>query len=114
MVIEQVVVLFDNIGNFCRGKAFCQYFGLRLDFLHEIAVLVHNFPDLPLQIRPNLLLILNDVLCLVQLSFQILNLILELTLSIVFILLEVCQHLLEDQDLRLSFVSLLRNLIDLS
>ena len=113
MVGHQVVILFNHIRHLCRGKALGQNLRLRLDLLHEVTVLVDRLANLTLQVRPNLLLILNDVLCLVQLCLQILDLIFKLTHLIILVLFEVGQQLLEDEDLGLAVVALFRDLVDL-
>ena len=69
--------------------------------------MVNDLANLTLQVRPYLLLILDNVLSFVQLGFQIVDVRFELSDLVIFILLKVCQHLLVDQDLSLIRLFLL-------
>ena len=90
MVIQQIIVLFHDIGNFCRCQALRENLGLGLHFLHEIRVFINDFANFTLQVCPNFLLVLNYVLSFVKLGFQIVNLGLKFRDLIILILLEVC------------------------
>lgn len=59
---EQVVVLFDDVGNFSGRQAVREDLCLGFNLLHQFRVLMNDFSDLTLQVSPNFLLILNDVL----------------------------------------------------
>ena len=99
VVIDQSVVLFDDVGDLGGCETVGEDLCLRLYFLHKVAVFRDHLADFPLQVCPNLLLVLYDVLCLVQLVFQIINLVFVLFASVLLLLFEVCQHLLKDEDL---------------
>ena len=113
MIRYQVVILLDDVGDFGVGEAVSEDFCLSLHLLHQVTILVHHFANLALQIRPDFLLILDDILRLVELILQILHLVLQLTHLVVLILLKIGQELLEDENLGLPFVSLLRQLLHL-
>ena len=113
MVVDQVVVLLHHVGDLCCGEAISQNLGLRFHFLHQIRIFVHDFADLALQVRPNFLFVLDDVLRLVEFVLEVVNLFLKLLHLIAFLLLEVGEHLLEDQYLGLVIFSLLQKVINL-
>jgi len=74
---------------------------------------VHHFSDFALKISPDLLLVLDDVLSFIELVFQIINLLFEILDLVIFLLLEISEHLLEDEDLRLVVLPRFQQLIDL-
>ena len=113
VVVDQVVVLLHHVGDLCCGEAISQNLGLRFHFLHQIRIFVHDFADLALQVRPNFLFVLDDVLRLVEFVLEVVNLLLKLLHLIAFLLLEVGEHLLEDQYLGLVIFSLLQKVINL-
>jgi len=111
MVIDQVVVLLDHVADLGSCQAVGQDLRLRLHLAHQFAVRADDLANLPLQVGPNLLFVLDDVLGLVQLVLQVLDFFFELAHLVVLILLEVGQHLLEDEDLRLGLIPLPPDLI---
>ena len=62
MIVQKVVVLFDNVGDFGRSQTVCEDLRLSLHFLHQLRVFVDHFADLSFQVGPYLLLILDNVL----------------------------------------------------
>ena len=84
-----------------------------LHLLHQVRVFVDNFANLTLQVCPDLFFVLNDVLSFVQFGLQIIDLRLQLRNLIILILLEICEHLLLNQDLRLICLPFLVQVVDL-
>jgi len=113
VVAKQVVVLFDHIGHFGLGEAVGKDFGLRLYLGHQVRVLVDDLPDLALQVGPDLFFVLDDVLSFVELVLQVVYLVLQVLDLVVLLLLEVCKHLLKDQDLGLVALPLLKQSVNL-
>ena len=107
MIVEQVIILLHNIGDLCGSQAVRQDLCLSFYLLHEVRVLVHNFANFALQIRPDFLLVLDDVFSFVKLGLQIIYLLFELFHLITLLLFEVCKHLFKDQNLCLIIFTLL-------
>ena len=106
MIVNESVVLLHNIGDLGRCKTVSQNLCLSLDLLHELRVFRNDLSNLALKVCPDFLLVLYDVLCLIKLVLQIVNLVLQLFDLVVLLLLEVRKHLLEDENLGLTFITL--------
>ena len=74
---------------------------------------MNHFANLSLQARPYVFFVLDDELCALELVFEFLELLGELLNRLRFLLLDLLEHLLGDQGLSLSLISLVYGLAKL-
>ena len=70
MVLDQISVLLDDVGDFGLGKAVSQNSSFCLHLMVQFRVLFDDFGDFTFEIRPNLLFELDYVLGFIQLVFE--------------------------------------------
>ena len=73
VILSQFRILYYNIAHFRLSQAVRQNFGLLLNLLHQSRILVHDFSNFTFKVGPDLLLVLNDKLRLIQLRLKLFN-----------------------------------------
>lgn len=105
VISKQARVLVYNVANFSFSKAVSKYFCLLLYFLHQVGILMNHFAYFTLEISPDFLFVLHNVLCFVQLHFEFFNLSFLVFYSLDLLHLKVDKHLLLNEYIGLCFIS---------